>query len=93
MQVMKHTSKGIHPGFETQGRRHQKSKIGVSVVSRKRLMSLKSFLKKFMENRQIENLHPMLKDVIATIIIVVHLNTTRMIKTRLEIFTGSWDTF
>ena len=30
---------GIHPGFETHGRRHQKSKTGVSVVPRKKLMS------------------------------------------------------
>ena len=27
--------KGIHPGFETQGRGHQKSKEGVSVAQRK----------------------------------------------------------
>ena len=25
-----HASEGIHPGFETQGRRHQKSKTGIS---------------------------------------------------------------
>ena len=36
MEVMKHTSKGIHPGFETQGRRHLKSKTGVIVASPKR---------------------------------------------------------
>ena len=34
---------GIHPGFETQGRRHQKSKTGVSVAPRKGLMSSKNF--------------------------------------------------
>ena len=31
MQVTKHASEGIHRDFETQGRRHQKSKTGVSV--------------------------------------------------------------
>ena len=30
--------KGIHPGFDTQGRYHQKSKTGVSVAPRKGLM-------------------------------------------------------
>ena len=34
---------GIHPGFEPQGRCHQKSKTGVSVVSQKGLMSSKNF--------------------------------------------------
>ena len=33
LQARKHTS--IHPGFETQGRRHQKSKTGVSVAPQK----------------------------------------------------------
>ena len=33
----------IHPGFETQGRRHQKFKTGISVTSRKGLMSSKTF--------------------------------------------------
>ena len=46
-----------------------------------------------MANRQIEKLHPMLKEAIATIIFAVYLNTMRMIKTRLDIFTGSWDTY
>ena len=32
---MKHVNEGIHPCFETQGRRHQKSKIGVSVAPQK----------------------------------------------------------
>ena len=32
---------GIHSGFETQGRRQQKSKPGVSVATPKRLMSSK----------------------------------------------------
>ena len=36
---------GIHPGFETQGRHHQKSKTGVSVAPQKGLMSSKNFLK------------------------------------------------
>ena len=37
---------GIYPGFETQGRRHQKSKTGVSVAPRKGLMSSKNLKKK-----------------------------------------------
>ena len=37
---------GIHPTFETQGRRHQKSKTGVSVAPQKGLVSYKKFLKK-----------------------------------------------
>ena len=37
---------GIHPGFETQGRCHQKSKTGVSVSSQKGPVSSKFFLKK-----------------------------------------------
>ena len=32
----------IHPGFETQGRRHQKSKTGVSVSPQKELASSKN---------------------------------------------------
>ena len=34
--------RGIHPGFETQGRRHQKSKTGVSVAPQKGLASSKN---------------------------------------------------
>ena len=34
--------RGIHPGFETQGRRHQKSKTGVSVAPGKGLMFSKN---------------------------------------------------
>ena len=41
-----YASEGIHPGFETQGRRHQKSKTGVSVAPQKGLVSYKIFLKK-----------------------------------------------
>ena len=37
---------GIHPGFETQGRRHQKSKTGVSVAPQKGPVSSKNFKKK-----------------------------------------------
>ena len=40
--------RGIHPGFETQGRRYQKSKTGVSVAPRIGLMSSKIFLKKLL---------------------------------------------
>ena len=39
---------GIHPGFETQGRCHQKSKTGVSVAPQKGLVSFKRVLKKFL---------------------------------------------
>ena len=37
---------GIHTGFETQGRRHQKSKTGVSVAPQKGHVSSKKFKKK-----------------------------------------------
>ena len=33
----------IHPGFETHGRRQQKSKTGISVAPQKGLMSSKNF--------------------------------------------------
>ena len=35
----------IHPGFETQGTRHQKSKTGLSVAPRKILYALQKILK------------------------------------------------
>ena len=35
MQVTKHTSTGIQPSFETQGRPHPKSKTGASVEPQK----------------------------------------------------------
>ena len=38
---------GIHPGFETQGRHHQKSKTGVSVAPQKGTCFLQNFFKKF----------------------------------------------
>ena len=44
---------GIHPGFETQGRRHQKSKTGVSVAPQKGLVSYKFFLKKKKKKKSI----------------------------------------
>ena len=34
------STQGIHPGFETQGRRHQKSKTGVSMAPTKRTYDL-----------------------------------------------------
>ena len=37
--------KAVHSGFETQMRRHQKSKRGVSVAPQKGLISSKSFIK------------------------------------------------
>ena len=37
----------IHPDIETKGRRHQKSKTGVSVTTRKGLMSSKNLKKKY----------------------------------------------
>ena len=46
MQARKHASGGIHLGFETQGRRHQKSKTGVSVAPRKGHLSYKNLKKK-----------------------------------------------
>ena len=44
---------GVHPGFETQERRHQKSKTGVSVPPRKGLMSYKIFLEKEKKRRNV----------------------------------------
>ena len=38
--------RGIHPGFETQGRHHHKFKTGVSVAPRKWFMSPPSKIKK-----------------------------------------------
>ena len=45
MQARKHAS-NIHPGFETQGKGHQKSKTGVSVAPQKGHVSSKKCLKK-----------------------------------------------
>ena len=42
---MRDSTQGIHPGFEIQGRCHQKSKIGVSVGPWKGLVFSKFFLK------------------------------------------------
>ena len=41
----RHASKGIHPGFETQGSHHQRSKIEVSPAKQKGLISSNCFLK------------------------------------------------
>ena len=38
-----HISMYVDPGFETQGRHHQKSKTGLSAAPRKELMSSKIF--------------------------------------------------
>ena len=44
--------RGIHPGFETQGRRCQKFKTGVSVAPRKGLMfSLKNKPRRFIPDK------------------------------------------
>ena len=43
---MKHASKGIHPGFEAQGKHHQKSKRSISWTFEKELLSSKTFFKK-----------------------------------------------
>ena len=40
-QARKNISEGIHPGFETQARRHQKSETGLSVAPQKGLVSYK----------------------------------------------------
>ena len=45
-QAMKYTGKGIHPGFETQGRCHQKSKTGLSVAPHKGLIFSEKIIKK-----------------------------------------------
>ena len=58
MLATKHISKRIHPGFETQGRCHQKSKTGLSMAQQKGLMSSKQFLKNdklFVKRRQSKN--------------------------------------
>ena len=48
MQARKHANKSFHPGFETQGKRHQKFKTGVSVAPQKGLINVLQnfFLKK-----------------------------------------------
>ena len=48
--MTKHASKRIHSGFETQGRRHQMSKTGVSVTSPKDLMPSNFFFRKRLSN-------------------------------------------
>ena len=58
MQVIKHASEGIHPGFQTLKRCYQKSKIEVSVVQwpRREEMFSKYLYKKekFWHNMSIE---------------------------------------
>ena len=41
--------RGIHPGFETQGRRHQKSNAEVLVAPQKRTCVLQNFFEKTVE--------------------------------------------
>ena len=48
-------NKAAHSGFETQRRRPQKPKTGVSVAPQKGLMSSKNFLKEFKINIPSEN--------------------------------------
>ena len=47
MQATKYTYDGLHHGFESKGRPHQKSKRGVAVACQKGLMSSNFFKKKF----------------------------------------------
>ena len=47
----KASKRGIHPDFETQGRRHHKSKTGVSAAPQKGLVSSKKI---FLKERLIE---------------------------------------
>ena len=57
-QVRKHT-KGIHPGFETQGRCHQTSKTGLSKAPWKGLISSKTIFKKIrLVMQEVENGRP-----------------------------------
>ena len=49
-QARKH-AKGIHPGFKTLGKHHQKSKTGVSVAPQKGLMPSKIY-KKTKQNKR-----------------------------------------
>ena len=50
--------RGIHPGFETQGRHCQKSKTGVSVAPRKGIMSSKKTKKKQKKNPKVQFVSP-----------------------------------
>ena len=50
MQITEHASEGIHAKLKTQGRRHQKSKTGISVAKQKGLMASKYFFKKGSQN-------------------------------------------
>ena len=65
--------RGIHPGFESQGRRHQKSKTGVSVAPRKGLMSSKNLKNKKKKRKhvsgalQLYEKHSPLPDVISSV--------------------------
>ena len=45
LHTVNRTGVGIHPSFETYGRRHHKSKTRVSVAKQKGLMSSNFFLK------------------------------------------------
>ena len=49
MNLRNHPNKGSILAFETQGRRHQKSKIEVSVASQKRPMPSKNVLRKVIQ--------------------------------------------
>ena len=53
---MRKDTKGIHPGFETQGRCHQKSKMGVSVATHKGLMSSNNFKKNNKKQKNVQNI-------------------------------------
>ena len=50
---MKHASEGIHSGFETQGKCHQKSKTGVSMAPQKGLVSYKKIFKKIKKKNKL----------------------------------------
>ena len=45
-EISFHCKQEMHPGFETQGRHHKKSKTGVSVAPQKGLVSYKNFYEK-----------------------------------------------
>ena len=51
-KVTKHTNHIIHPVYETQGRYHQKSKIGISLATQKYLCSPKKLKEKIIFQRK-----------------------------------------
>ena len=66
MQVTKYIDQRIYHSFETQGRRHQKSKTCVSVAPQKGLMSSKTFFYK--QNDILTMGHPMVNIALSSLV-------------------------